>query len=92
MAEWYEWGDAKTTPHIHAYNNGFHLKSADGTRYDMVKGNRRVPQAKLNEAFDAVRADYPLVDDTRRTRLLQKMKDLLRNVAQHHDDIHVPKT
>lgn len=88
MADWYAYGSAKTTPHVHVYNDGCHLKSAGGARYDMVKGNRRVTQAKLNEAFDAVRADYPLADDARRILLLQVMRDLLRNVPQHHDDMH----
>lgn len=88
MAEWYEWGSGNVTPHIHAYNDGCHLKSAGGTRYDLVKGNRRVTQAKLNEAFDAVRADYPNVNDHRRIGLLAKMRDLVRNVPKHHSDIH----
>lgn len=88
MAEWYEWGAANVTPHIHAYNDGCHLKSADGTRYDLVKGNRRVQQTDLNEAFDAVRADYPNINDYRRTGLLAKMRDLVRDVKKHHKDIH----
>jgi hypothetical protein len=35
-----------------------------------------------------VRADYPLADDARRILLLQTMRELVRNVPKHHDDMH----
>ena len=87
MAEWYEYGNGGVTPHIHAYSGGdCHLKVAGGDRYDLVKNHVRVTQAKLNEAFDRVRADYPNDNNIVRTALISKMKDLVRNVKKHHHD------
>jgi hypothetical protein len=87
MAEWYEYGHGGVTPHIHAYSGGdCHLKVAGGDRYDLVKDHVRVTQAKLNEAFDRVRADYPNDNSLVRIALIAKMKDLVRGVALHHSD------
>ena len=89
MAEWYEYGAGNVTPHIHAYSGGdCHLKVAGGDRYDLIKGHFRVTQAKLNEAFDRVRDDYPDPGNVVRVGLLAKMKDLLRDARQHPSDIH----
>ena len=83
MAEWYEYGSANTTPHIHAYSGGdCHLKVAGGDRYDLIKGHFKVPQAKLNEAFDRIRLDYPNNHDTG-TAIIAKMRSLLQNVRPH---------
>ena len=93
MADWYEFGAGNVTPHIHAYSGGdCHLKVAGGDRYDLVKGHRRVTQAKLNEAFDRVRSDYPNVNNVTRVALLAKMKELLRDVPKHHSDMHAETT
>jgi hypothetical protein len=35
----YPWGSANSTPHIHLYSDGMHLKMEDGTRYNIVKKN-----------------------------------------------------
>lgn len=87
MADWYEFGSANTTPHIHAYSGGdCHLKVAGGDRYDLIKAHRKVKQGKLNEAFDRVRLDYPNNHDTGRL-LIAKMRELLRNVPPDKSEL-----
>ena len=94
MADDYPFGAANKVPHIHRYKKGdCHLKVQSGRsidRYDLVQGGRRVKQSNLNEAFDAVRAAFPLATDTTRVNLLATMKDMVRNVSPHPDDM--PKT
>lgn len=88
MADWYAYGQANTTPHIHAYSGGdCHLKVAGGDRYNLIQQHRRVPQGQLNDAFDRVRADYPAANNPVRIMLLAKMKDLLRNIPKHKNDL-----
>jgi hypothetical protein len=41
----YPWGSANTTPHIHLYSDGMHLKMEDGTRYNIVKKNAQHSQS-----------------------------------------------
>jgi len=41
FAAYYAWGAANTTPHVHVYNSGMHLKSAGGHRYNIVQNNAR---------------------------------------------------
>lgn len=86
-ADWYEYGAANTTPHIHSYSGGdCHLKVAGGNRYDLIKKGRRVKQTSLNDAFDKVRDDYPESDNVVRVGLLAKMKSLLRDTPKHKSD------
>jgi len=86
-ADWYEFGAANVTPHIHAYSGGdCHLKVAGGDRFDLIKDGRRVKQSRLNEAFDRVREDFPDAKNATRIALLAKMRDLIRGARKHASD------
>ena len=81
--DWYEYGSANTTPHIHCYSGGdCHLKDAYGTRYNLVKGGKRSSQDEINRAFDAIRTQYPLATNAIRTAVLAKMADILRDTPK----------
>jgi uncharacterized protein DUF4157 len=45
FAAYYAWGSANTTPHVHVYNGGMHLKTAGGTRYNIIKNGSKHAQA-----------------------------------------------
>lgn len=45
FAAYYAWGGANETPHVHVYDDGMHLKSAGGHRYNIIKANARHSQA-----------------------------------------------
>lgn len=45
FASYYAWGSANTTPHVHVYNSGMHLKTAGGTRYNIIKNGSKHAQA-----------------------------------------------
>lgn len=78
-ADWYEYGAANVTPHIHAYGSGdCHLKDAYGHRYDLIQKGRRVKQQRINEAYDAIREQYPDPNNAVRVAVLAKMSELLR--------------
>jgi hypothetical protein len=48
--DYYAWGSANTTPHVHVYNGGMHLKTAGGHRYNIVQNS-----TKHSQADDALR-------------------------------------
>ncbi|MBA3470607.1 MAG: hypothetical protein H0T53_13295 [Herpetosiphonaceae bacterium] len=85
-ADWYEYGAANVTPHIHAYSGGdCHLKDAEGHRYDLIKGGTRVKQDRINEAYDAIKEQYPSPTNATRVAVLAKMSDLLRDAPAPKD-------
>jgi len=87
MADWYELGNANTTPHIHAYSGGdCHIKFAGGDRANLIVNHIRVPQARLNEIFDRIRTDYPDPLNPTRIAALAALSGVLRNVAIHQTD------
>jgi|GEM_PF-4875650 len=53
FGDYYAFGAANTTPHIHVYNSGMHLKTAGGHRYNVVKNGKEHAQAK--DALEQVR-------------------------------------
>ncbi|MBD2136105.1 DUF4157 domain-containing protein [Anabaena sp. FACHB-1237] len=75
----YAYGSANTTPHIHCYGSDSHLKIAGGKRYDLVKDGYRVEQNRLNEAFDAIREQYPQENNNVRNAVINAMRNILRN-------------
>lgn len=77
--EKYLYGAANKTPHISQYPGGCHLKIAGGDRYDLVKDGFRVKQGLIDDAFNAVRTDYPLPDNPIRIALLDIMRRVLRD-------------
>ncbi len=75
----YAYGAANVTPHIHVYSGGdCHLKDSQGTRFNLVQNGRRVKQSRINEAFDAIRTQFPDPSNPKRTAVLAAMRDLLR--------------
>jgi hypothetical protein len=78
LRTYYAYGAGNVTPHIHCYPGGAHLKVAGGDRYDLAQDGFKVSQDKINEAFDRVRADYPLATSPVRVALLAEMKRILR--------------
>ncbi len=76
-ADWYEYGAANVTPHIHCYPGGCHLKKAGGGRINLVQGGFKRPQS-IHEAFAWVRATYPDGNDTR-APLLAALADAVRD-------------
>lgn len=86
-ADYYAYGAANTTPHIHVYNNvNCHIKVAGGHRFNLVQNGRRVRQTAINVAFDQVRADYPDPNNPARKALLAIMANLIKNVRKHEED------
>jgi hypothetical protein len=56
MREWYAYGSAGSTPHVHCYNSGSHLKIMDGSRikrYNIVQDGRL--HAQREEALRCAR-------------------------------------
>jgi len=51
--DYYAWGAPNTTPHVHVYNGGMHLKTAGGDRYNIVAAGERHAQAVV--ALEQVR-------------------------------------
>ena len=78
LKEYYAYGSANTTPHIHCYPGGAHLKVAGGDRYDLAQDGFRVSQDSINEAFDRVRSDYPLATNAVRVAVLAAMREILQ--------------
>jgi len=78
LRTYYAYGAGNVTPHIHCYPGGAHLKVAGGDRYDLAQDGFRVSQDKIDEAFDRVRADYPLATNAVRVALLAEMQRILR--------------
>lgn len=75
----YAYGAANVTPHIHVYSGGdCHLKDSNGTRFNLVQGGQRVKQARINEAFDAIRQQFPNPSNPKRIAVLAALRDLLR--------------
>lgn len=50
--DYYAWGSANTTPHLHVYTSGMHLKTAGGHRYNIVQNGNKHSQA--DEALEQV--------------------------------------
>jgi hypothetical protein len=70
FADYYAWGQANTTPHVHVYNSGMHLKSAGGHRYNVVYQGARA--AAADDALQAVQGK-----DNRKLR--RTIKDTARD-------------
>lgn len=77
--DFYAYGAANTTPHIHVYSGGdCHLKVAGGDRYDLVQGGFKRP-AGIHEAFEWTKSAYPAGDE-RRTNLLAALRACVKDV------------